>query len=117
VSETRPAEEGANAHSEKDGASGDIGVFGVVFASWAFASNLPRRSADIETFRRYQSAPTEANKQFWLQERQKTQNEVTWRKYAVVVLAFGNVFLIVWIARRKPGDASEAIGAVPHVGP
>jgi hypothetical protein len=43
----------------------------LVFLSWVFGSNLPRRSADIDAFMRYQGAPTERNKDLWLKEREK----------------------------------------------
>jgi hypothetical protein len=78
-----------------------LGFLEVVFASWIFASNLPRRSADIEAFRLYQSAPTEQNKELWLKERQQTQKEVTLRVSLGICLATGNLFLIVWVARRR----------------
>jgi hypothetical protein len=87
-----------------------LGLLEVVFASWILASNLPRRSADIEAFTRYQNAPTDQNKELWLKERQQTQNEVRLRVFVGICLAAGNLFLIVWVARRrspslKSGDA------------
>lgn len=94
-----------------------LALLEVVFASWAFASNLPRRSADIEAYRRYQSAPTEENKELWLQERQKTQTEVTLRRYTGTALAFGNLFLILRVASRKRRSPSEAIAPTPGVAP
>jgi hypothetical protein len=78
-----------------------LGFLEVVFLSWIFASNLPRRSDDIEAFRRYQGAPTEENKEVWLKERQKTQGEVRLRVSLGGCLAAGNLFLIVWVARRR----------------
>jgi hypothetical protein len=78
-----------------------LGVLEVVFLSWVFASNLPRRSADIDAFTRYRNAPTEENKALWSKEREKTQNEVRMRVSLGVFLAAGNAFLIGWIARRK----------------
>jgi hypothetical protein len=90
-----------------------LGLLEVVFVSWVFASNLPRRSADIDAFRRYQSAPTEENKELWLQERQKTQSEVGLRKSLGACLAVGNLLLIVWVARRqtKPSAADDTLGS------
>ena len=87
-----------------------LGFLEVVFLSWTFASNLPRRSADIDAFMRYRSAPTEENKELWLKERQKTQNEVTLMTSLGICLAVGNGFLMGWVARRRtksstPGDA------------
>jgi hypothetical protein len=38
--------------------------------------NLPRRSADIDAFMRYQSAQTEENKERWLKELQKKKLKV-----------------------------------------
>jgi len=78
-----------------------LGFLEVVFLSWIFASNLPRRSADINASMRYQSAPTEENKELWLKERQKTQREVRLRVSLGVCLATGNAFLIGWVARRR----------------
>jgi hypothetical protein len=48
-----------------------LGFWELVFLSWVFGSNLPRRSADIDAFMRYQGAPTERNKDLWLKEREK----------------------------------------------
>lgn len=73
----------------------------VVFLSWAFASNLPRRSADVNAFMRYQNAPTEENKALWLKERQTTQSEVNLRVTLGVCLATANLILIGWVARRS----------------
>lgn len=94
-----------------------LGLLEVVFASRIFASNLPRRSADIEAYRRYQSTPTEENKELWLQERQKTQNEVTLRRYVGAALAFGNLVLIVWVASQKRRSPSESIAPTPGIAP
>jgi len=78
-----------------------LGFLEVVFLSWVFASNLPRRSADIDAFMRYQGTPTEENKELWLKERQKTRNEVRLRVSIGVCLGAGNLFLIGWVARRR----------------
>jgi hypothetical protein len=78
-----------------------LGFLEVIFLSWVFASNLPRRSADIDAFTRYQSVPTEENKERWYKEREKTQNEVRLRVVLGVCLAAGNLFLIMWVARRR----------------
>lgn len=85
----------------------------VVFLSWVFASSLPRRSADIDAFMRYQNSPTEGNKALWLKERQKTQSEVTLRVTLGVCLAAGNLFLIGWVARRRTisSTPSDALGS------
>lgn len=85
-----------------------LGFLEVVFLSWVFASNLPRRSADIDAFMQYQRAPTEENKELWLKERQKTQSEVSLRVSLGVCLAVGNGFLIGWVARRR--TKSESVG-------
>jgi uncharacterized ion transporter superfamily protein YfcC len=84
----------------------------IVFLSWVFASNLPRRSADIEAFSRYQAEPTEENEKLWQQERQKTLHEVRLRKSVGACLAVGNVLLMVWVARRrgKPAIADGVPG-------
>jgi len=86
------------------------GLLELVFLSFVFASNLPRRSADVEAFARYQSAPTKENEQLWLQERQKTQREVTLRKSAGTFLALGNLILIGWVARRWKGASQVRSG-------
>ena len=78
-----------------------LALLEVVFVSWIVASNLPRRSADIEAFMRYQSAPTEQNKDLWLKERQKTESEVRLRVTVGVFLTIGNGFLIVWVLRKR----------------
>jgi hypothetical protein len=90
-----------------------LGFLEVVFLSWIFASNLPRRSADIDAFRRYQSAPTEENKSLWLKEREKTQSEVRLRVSLGVCLAAGNLFLIGWVVRRgtKSSTVGDALGS------
>ncbi|PYU43974.1 MAG: hypothetical protein DMG54_10735 [Acidobacteria bacterium] len=97
-----------------------LGFLEVVFLSWTFASNLPRRSADIDAFMRYQSAPTEENKELWLKERQKTQNEVTLMTSLGVCLAVGNGFLMGWVVRRRAksppgGDAPSSSDAPINV--
>ncbi len=94
-----------------------MGLLEIVFLSWIFASNLPRRSAEIEAFVRYQAAPTQENEKLRQQERERTQSEVTLRKSVGACLAVGNVLLVVWVARRrgKPAivenapDSSEAL--------
>jgi hypothetical protein len=78
-----------------------LGLLQVVFLSLVFASNLPRRPADIDAFMRYQSAPTEESKELWLKERQNTQREVRLRVSLGVCLAVGDLFLIGWIALRR----------------
>jgi hypothetical protein len=90
-----------------------LGFLEVVFLSWAFASNLPRRSADIDAFMRYQGVPTEENKELWLKERQKTQHEVRLRVSLGACLAVGNLFLIGWVARRRaiPSTPGDALGS------
>jgi len=90
-----------------------LGFLEVVFLSWIFASNLPRRSADIDAFMRYQSAPTEENKSLWLKEREKTQSEVRLRVSLGVCLAAGNLFLIGWVVRRgtKSSTVGDALGS------
>jgi hypothetical protein len=85
-----------------------LGFLEVIFLSWVFASNLPRRSADIDAFTRYQSAPTEENKELWSKEREKTQNEVRLRVVLGVCLAAGNLFLIIWVAKRR--EVSSTVG-------
>ena len=84
-----------------------LGLLEMVFLSWIFASNLPRRSADIEAFARYQTAPTQENEKLWQREREKTQSEVRLRKSVGAGLAAANVLFIVWVARRR---AKSAIG-------
>jgi hypothetical protein len=86
-----------------------MGLLELVFLSWVFASNLPRRSADLNAFARYQKAPTKENEDLWLKERQKTQNEVILRKSVGICLASGNLILIVWVARRwkRPVQSSH----------
>jgi len=93
----------------------------IVFLSWVFASNLPRRSADIDAFMRYQGAPTEENRDLWRKEREKTQSEVRLRVSLGVCLAVGNLFLMGWVARRgtkssTPGDALGSPDAAPMYG-
>jgi hypothetical protein len=78
-----------------------LGFSEIIFLSWVFASNLPRRSADIDAFARYESAPTEENKELWRKEREKTQNEVRLRVRLGACLATGNLYLIVWVAKRR----------------
>jgi hypothetical protein len=90
-----------------------LGFLEVVFLSWIFAANLPRRSADIDAFMRYQGAPTEENKGLWLKEREKTQSEVRLRVSLGLCLAVGNLFLIGWVVRRgtKPSTVGDALGS------
>jgi hypothetical protein len=73
----------------------------IVFLSLVFASNLPRRRADIDAFWKYQNAPTEGNKQTWLKVRQETELEVRLRVFFGFCLATGNAFLIRWVAQRR----------------
>jgi|SRR6266571_3087977 len=89
-----------------------LGFLEVVFLSWVFASNLPHRSADIDAFMRYQSVPTEENKELWLKEREKTQSEVRLRVSLGVFLAAGNLLLIGWVARRRTisSTSGDALG-------
>jgi hypothetical protein len=79
-----------------------LGLLEVVFVSWVLASNIPRRSADVEAFRQYQNVPTAENYELWMKERQVTQNEVTWRKYSGTFLGLGNLLLLGWLARKRP---------------
>jgi|SRR5580658_9894264 hypothetical protein len=81
----------------------------IVFLSWVFASSLPRRSADIDAFMRYQSAPTEENKQLWLNQRHITENEVTQRRGVGTALALGDLFLMGWLVRKRRDES--AMGA------
>lgn len=83
----------------------------VVFLSWVFASNLPRRSSDIDAFMRYQNSPTEENKELWLKERQITENEVTRRRGVGAALALGNLFLIGWLVRKRQGPSVSGASA------
>jgi hypothetical protein len=81
-----------------------FGIFAlleVLFLSWAIAPNLPHRSADLRAFAKYQSAPTDQNKDIWLKEQQSTQNEMKLRRYLGSTLAFGNIFVVVWLVRRR----------------
>jgi hypothetical protein len=89
-----------------------LGFLEVVFLSWIFAANLPRRSADIDAFMRYQSAPTEENKAPWLKKREKTQSEVRLRVALGVCLAGGDLFLIGWVVRKgtKSSRVDDALG-------
>ena len=79
----------------------------VVFLSVIVTPVLPHRRADVEAFWRYYKAPTSENWELWLQERQKTENQVALEKLTATVLAIGNLFLIVRVARRKPVRKSE----------
>lgn len=83
-----------------------LGFLEVVFLSWIFASNLPRRSADIDAFMRYQVAPTEENRRLWLKQHQITENEVMRRRGLGTALALGNVFLMGWFARKRPSQSA-----------
>jgi hypothetical protein len=83
---------------------GILGLLEVISLSWVLASNIPHRSADVEAFMRYQSAPTTENKELWLKERQRTQNEITVRRYLGGCLALGNALLIGCVARRRTGS-------------
>lgn len=78
-----------------------LGFMEIVFVSWALASNVPHRSADINAFMRYQKEPTEENKALWLKERQTTQNEVRLRTSVGLCLAVANLFLIGWVVRGR----------------
>ena len=90
-----------------------LGLLEVVFVSWVFAPILPRRVAEMDTFRVYQRAPTEENKKFWLKERQKTESEVRLRVSLGVCLAAGNLFLIGWLTRKHSTSftSGDALGA------
>jgi hypothetical protein len=94
-----------------------LGLLEVVFLSWILASNLPRRSADVEAFTRYNNAPTPENRDLWLKERQITQNEVTRRRYAGAAFGFGNLLLIGWVASWKRRSQAEVSATVPGVAP
>lgn len=74
----------------------------MVFLSWGLASNLPHRRSEVDAFTRYESAPTQENKQLWNKERERTESEVRLRATLGVCLAVGNLFLIGWVARRPP---------------
>jgi hypothetical protein len=78
-----------------------MGLLEIVFLSLVLASNVPRRSADLAAFSRYQSAPTPENRELWLKERQITQNEVDLRRFFGAVLGIGNLFLMRWVAKRR----------------
>jgi len=78
-----------------------LGLLEVVFLALALASNVPTRSADLAAFSRYQTDPTDDNKERWLKERQTTEKEVKLRKYTGSFLALGNLCLIVWTARKQ----------------
>jgi len=80
-----------------------LGLLEVVLLSWIFAANVPRRSADLETFTRYQNAPTAGNREVWLRERRITQREVTRRRYIGSIFAVGNLVLIGWAAQKGTG--------------
>lgn len=88
-----------------------LGFLEFVFLSLVFASNLPRRHADIDAFTRYQSTPTEDNKELWRKEREKTLNEVRLRVALGACLAAGNLFLIIWVAKRRA--VSSTAGGTP----
>src|SRR5438445_12826643 len=90
-----------------------LGFLEVVFLSWVFASNLPRRRTDIDAFMHYQSVPTEENKELWLKERKKTQSEVRLRVSLGVCLAVGNLFVIARIVRMrtKSSAVANAVGS------
>jgi hypothetical protein len=82
-----------------------LGFLEIVFLSWVLASNLPRRSADLAAFSRYQSAPTPENRELWLKEHQITQNEVDLRRSFGIILAIGNLILIVcWLSLKWRGN-------------
>jgi hypothetical protein len=85
-----------------------LGFLEVVFLSWILASNLPRRSADLAAYMRYQSAPTSENKELWLKERQITQLEVKRRRYVGALLALTNLVLMGWVARKPIGEVAQA---------
>ena len=78
-----------------------LGFLEMVVLSGLFASHLPRRSADLETFWRYQKTPTPENFDAWMKERQITLSEVRWTKFAAATLAIGNLLLMGWLARRR----------------
>lgn len=79
-----------------------LGLLEVIFLSWAIAPNLPHRSADLREFAKYQSAPTDQNRELWIQERERTQSQMRFRRYIGGGLAAANLFLIVWLGRRRP---------------
>jgi hypothetical protein len=78
-----------------------LGLAEVVFLSWILAPNLPHRAADASAFMRYQSEPTEENKELWLKERRVTQREVTLRRALGFFLTTGDLVLIVWVVRKR----------------
>jgi hypothetical protein len=94
-----------------------LGFLEVVFLSLILANTLPRRSADIDSFARYEKAPTAENREIWLKERQKTENEVDVRRYVGGCLALGNLFLIVYIARKQIVPLVANGAAIPASGP
>ena len=78
-----------------------LGVLEVVFLSWAIAPNLPHRSADLREFAKYQSAPTDQNRERWLQERERTQSQLRFRRYIGGGLAAANLLVMLRLGRRR----------------
>jgi hypothetical protein len=87
-----------------------LGFLEIVFLSWIFASNLPRRSADLEAFSLYQKVPTVENHDLWMKERLITENDLKRRRYSGTALAIGNAFLMGWLARKRPRAGGAALG-------
>ena len=78
-----------------------LGFLELVFLAWILANNLPRRSADLDAFSRYERSRTAENLEAWMKERRKTENLVHWRRFVGGCLALGDLFLIVSIARKR----------------
>jgi hypothetical protein len=78
-----------------------LGLLEVAFLALIFASNRPRRSAEIDALTRYEIAPTRLNYEAWQKEGRITQNEVTLRKGMGFVLAVSNLAVMVLVYRKK----------------
>jgi hypothetical protein len=78
-----------------------LGPLEAVFLALIFASNRPRRSAEIDALMRYEIAPTRENYEAWQKEGQISQNEVTFRKGTGFVLALSDIAVMVRVYRRK----------------
>jgi|SRR5215469_2832505 len=84
-----------------------LGFLELVFLSWVFASNLPRRAAEIEAFTRYENAPTEENEKLWTKERETSEKEVRLRMISGVCLSIGNAFLLRWVIRKGARSSAK----------